>query len=122
MADTKKSHAGHNDAGAHADRSDFVAAGHTPHVEAHHPTAATYIKVAMTLVAITMVELLVFYVEGLGKGIIPVLLVLSSIKFALVIMFYMHLKYDTRLFSMLFLGGLALAISVYIALLALFYL
>jgi cytochrome c oxidase subunit 4 len=86
----------------------------------HHPTPGTYFKVAITLSVITAIEVGVFYVEGLSYGIIPILAILSSLKFALVIMFYMHLRYDNRLFSGLFLTGLALAFLVVIALLALF--
>ncbi len=85
-----------------------------------HPTPFTYFKVAMILSAITAVEVGVFYVEGLGHAIIPVLVILSATKFALVAMFYMHLRYDARLFSWLFVGGLALAFSVVLALLVLF--
>ena len=85
-----------------------------------HPTPLTYFKVAMTLAAITAAEVGVFYVEELGKGIIPILVVLSGTKFALVAMFYMHLRYDARLFSGLFVGGLALAFIVVLAVLGLF--
>ena len=85
-----------------------------------HPTPLTYFKVAMILTVITAIEVGVFYVEGLGKGIIPILIILSGIKFSLVAMFYMHLRYDARLFSGLFVGGLSLAILVGLALLALF--
>ena len=85
-----------------------------------HPTPLTYFRVAITLAMITALEVGVFYIEGLGHGIIPVLVILSGIKFALVAMFYMHLRYDARLFSGLFFGGLALALTVGIALLALF--
>ena len=85
-----------------------------------HPTPLTYFKVAMTLSAITAIEVGIFYVEGLSYGIIPILTILSGMKFALVIMFYMHLRYDNRLFSTLFLTGLTLAFLVVIALLALF--
>jgi cytochrome c oxidase subunit 4 len=46
--------------------------------------------------------------------------VLSATKFALVAMFYMHLRYDARLFSGLFVGGLALALTVFLAVLSLF--
>ena len=88
--------------------------------EAAHPTPLTYFKVAMTLVAITAVEVGVFYIEDLGKGIIPILVVLSGAKFALVAMFYMHLRYDARIFSGFFVGGLALAVAVTFALLSLF--
>ena len=89
-------------------------------VHTGHPTPLTYFKVAMALVAITAVEVGIFYIEALGKGIIPVLAVLSSAKFALVAMFYMHLRYDHRLFIGLFVGGLALAMAVVLALLGLF--
>ena len=85
-----------------------------------HPTPLTYVKVAMTLAAITTIEVAVFYVNWLGYGIIPVLTILSVAKFALVAMFFMHLRYDARLFSWLFVGGLALALTVVFALLVLF--
>ena len=61
-------------------------------VHTGHPTPSTYFKVAIILSVITAVEVALFYVEALGKGIIPVLAVLSTSKFALVAMFYMHLK------------------------------
>ena len=85
-----------------------------------HPTPMTYFIVAMTLALITGVEVAVFYATWLGRGIIPILVVLSGVKFALVVMFYMHLKYDARLFSGLFIGGLALAFAVVFALMGLF--
>ena len=89
--------------------------------EAHtgHPSPLTYFKIAMILVVITAVEVGIFYVEALGRGIIPILTVLSIGKFALVGMFYMHLKYDARLFVSFFVGGLVLAVSVVFALLVL---
>jgi len=89
-------------------------------VHTGHPTPFTYFKVAMILSAITAVEVGIFYIEDLGKGIIPILVVLSAAKFALVAMFYMHLRYDSRIFTGLFVGGIALAISVTLAVLGLF--
>ena len=85
-----------------------------------HPTPMTYFKVAMTLSVITAIEVAIFYVEDLGKGIIPILTVLSVGKFALVAMFYMHLKYDSRLFTSFFVAGLVLAVLVVFAVLFLF--
>jgi cytochrome c oxidase subunit 4 len=85
-----------------------------------HPTPMTYFKVAMALSVITAIEVAIFYVEDLGHGIIPILVILSAGKFALVAMFYMHLKYDAKLFSGFFIGGLILATTVGIALLGLF--
>ncbi len=89
-------------------------------VHTGHPTPKTYFIVAMILSAITAVEIAIFYATWLGHGIIPVLAILSTVKFALVVMFYMHLRYDARLFSSLFVGGLALAFSVVFALIGLF--
>ena len=91
-------------------------------LDAHdgHPTPATYLKVALILSVITFLEFVVFYAEWLGKGIIPILIILSGVKFALVAMFYMHLRYDARLFSGLFVGGLAVAGVIVLALMALF--
>ena len=85
-----------------------------------HPTPLTYAIVAAILGAITGIEVGIFYVEALEDVIIPIFLVLSATKFAMVAMFYMHLKFDHRLFSGFFVGGLLLASSVLIALLALF--
>ena len=86
----------------------------------HHPTPMTYFVVAMILSAMTAVEVAVFYATWLGVGIIAVLAVLSGAKFALVAMFYMHLRYEHRLFSVLFIAGLSLAVLVVFALLGLF--
>jgi cytochrome c oxidase subunit 4 len=52
---------------------------------------------------------------------VPVLLVLSLVKFLLVVLFYMHLKFDSRLFVFLFSGPLLLAVSVMIGLLFIFF-
>jgi len=49
-----------------------------------------------------------------------VLLVLSSAKFTLVVMFYMHLKDDNKVFTFLLGGPLVIAVGVMVALLFLF--
>ena len=92
----------------------------TGNVHTGHPTPVTYFKIAMILSFITAIEVGVFYLEFIKYWIIPVLVILSAGKFALVAMFYMHLKYDSRIFSWVFVGGLMLAVSIAIALLALF--
>ena len=85
-----------------------------------HPTPATYFRVAMILSAITAAEVGIFYVTWLSYGIIPILAIMSIAKFVIVGMFYMHLKYDHRLFTGLFVTGLLLATVVIFALLTLF--
>ena len=89
-------------------------------VHTGHPDPLTYVKVALILTAITSIEVAVFYLNWLGHGIIPILVILSGVKFALVVMFYMHLRYDARLFSGMFVGGLALAGGLVFVLMGLF--
>jgi cytochrome c oxidase subunit 4 len=82
--------------------------------------ARTYLVVAAFLLAITVMEVWIFYVPALARVLVPVLLVLSALKFALVAMFYMHLKFDHAWFSYVFIGPLIIAIGLAIALLWLF--
>ena len=78
-----------------------------------HPSDWEYIKVAIFLGAITLAEVLVYYIESLGDWLILILVVLSVIKFAAVVMWFMHLRFDSRLFRRLFVTGLILAGVVY---------
>ncbi len=73
----------------------------------------------MLLAVITIIEIGIFYVDQAGAR-ISSLLLLSAIKFALVIMFFMHLKGDRRFFSALFVAPVFLGAAVLIALIALF--
>ena len=90
--------------------------------EAHtgHPTAGMYFKIAMILSVVTAIEVGIFYLTWLSYWIIPILFVLSAGKFTLVVMYYMHLKFDHKLFTLLFVGGFVLATSVIFALIFLF--
>ncbi len=90
------------------------------HRESAHPTPATYVTIAIILAVITIVEVAIVFIEALGAVLIPLLLVLSATKFAMVAMFFMHLKFDSRLFSALFVGGILLTSGVLLALLSLF--
>ena len=74
-----------------------------------HPTLKQYIVVAAFLAIITAIEVVVIYIDALDPGIAPLLIALSGVKFATVVMFYMHLKFDSRLFTWVFVAGLALA-------------
>ena len=59
-----------------------------------HANKSTYWLIAVILGIITMLEVAVFYVPLLHSVIVPLLLVLSTAKFVLVAMFFMHLKFD----------------------------
>jgi len=89
--------------------------------QAHsHPTVGTYVRVFGILVIVTIIEVGVFYVPAFQKLLVPLLLTLSAFKFVLVVMFYMHLKSDSRFFTFLFGVPLLLAVAVIAALLLLF--
>ena len=74
-----------------------------------HPGAATYLIIAAFLIVLTAMEITVFYVHALRPVLVPVLIVLAAAKFALVVMFYMHLKYDGWLLSGVFIFPLVMA-------------
>lgn len=88
----------------------------------HHPTAGTYWKVGIILTIITVWEVWAYYIPSLvaSRIFIPMLLILSAVKFAIVVMFYMHLKYDHKLFRALFTGPLLVAMATVVGLLFLF--
>ncbi len=90
------------------------------HAGEEHPTPRTYVKVAIILCVITIIEVAIVIVDVGNLILIPSLLVLSAVKFAYVVGWFMHLKFDDRLYQALFLGGLFLAIAVLLALVALF--
>ena len=92
----------------------------TETVHTGHPTAGVYFKIAIILCVLTAIEVGIFYLEDIGHWMIPILTVLSLGKFALVVMYYMHLKFDNKLFTIMFIAGLVLAAAVVSALLFLF--
>ena len=95
---------------------DRQSGGHHP----AHPTPVTYLKIAAILAVVTAVEVAIFYVEALSSLLLPIFLILSALKFMLVAMFYMHLRFESSLFSWFFVGGMALAAAVLLALMGLF--
>jgi cytochrome c oxidase subunit IV len=87
------------------------------HAPAHHshPSEKEYLKVAGVLFLITMVEVALYYVKDLNdNALIGLLAVLSLVKFAAVVLWFMHLKFDSPLFRRLFVTGMILAVSVYL--------
>ena len=80
----------------------------------------TYLIVAAFLLAITVMEVWIFYVPALAAVLVPVLLILSTLKFSLVAMFYMHLLFDHAWFSYVFVTPLIIVIGLAVALLWLF--
>ena len=99
-------------------------ADHTAMGEVHeHPTWKQYKWVALILFVITVVEVWVYYIPSFVASslFVPALLIMSAAKFAIVVMYYMHLKYDHKLFRALFTGPLIIAVITIIVLLLLFH-
>ena len=91
-----------------------------------HPGPALYLRVAVILFVMTALEVLAFEVSHRpGMPLLQpllnwILIILSAAKFALVAMFYMHLKQDSKIFSGLFVFPLIIAAVLIVALLLLF--
>lgn len=87
--------------------------------EHKHPSEKQYFVVALVLAVVTALEVVLYYIESLNDNVLVVsLAVLAIIKFVMVVMFFMHLKFDSPVFRRLFIAGMALAIAVYVATLA----
>jgi caa(3)-type oxidase subunit IV len=95
------------------------------HAEDHaheHPTWQTYTKIALILFALTALEVWSYDIVHrhspaalaviLEPVVVEVLLLLSAVKFALVAMFYMHLKNDGKLLTSIFSFSLIIAAIV----------
>jgi cytochrome c oxidase subunit IV len=108
----------HHEHVQHPDHPETDAMG----VEVHHPTWKTYVYVGLFLTIITAVEVSAFYIPAWEQSwfYVPSMLVMSGVKFATVVLFYMHLRYDHRLFKALFTGPLIIAMATIVALLFLF--
>ena len=80
---------------------------------------AGYIKIAIILAAITALEVSTYYVD-FGPLFLPSLIIMMVVKFFMVVSYFMHLKFDNKLFSLMFYIGLGLALFVYFTALATF--
>ena len=85
------------------------------HGDEHHEhmSDGQYVAVAAVLAVITALEVAASYVD-LGWAFLPILLALMAIKFLVVVRVFMHLKFDSKIFSWMFFSGLLLALGVYV--------
>ena len=125
MATTDR--AAHSSPAAHAAHDPHAGghAGDTGEVHGTHhemPTWKTYKWVALWLFVITVAEVWAYYIPAFvnSRAFVPSLLALSLAKFLIVVMFYMHLKYDHKLFKVLFTGPMLIATATLLTLLVLF--
>ena len=93
-----------------------AAATNTDH---EHPTDAKYVQIAILLAVITAAEVSTYFVD-IGPVLIPALMVMMVVKFFMVAAWFMHLRFDSSLFTKFFVGGLVLAVAVYVIALSAF--
>ena len=93
----------------------------SPHVdEKPHPGTRTYVIIAVLLSVTTAFEVWVFYWDFTAAFIAALILLTSAFKFALVVGYYMHLRFDDRRFLAFFVAPFIIAVSILVALISLF--
>ena len=89
----------------------------------HHPTPLQYVKIAVLLAVLTVVEVALFYVNAsadMGGWDAPLLIILAFLKFVIVVGWFMHLRFESSTLSRFFTSGFALALTLYAVLLTTF--
>lgn len=93
---------------------------HSDESDEHHvPSDHYFIKIAVFLAVLTAAETATYWVP-LGPFATPSLLLMMAVKFLVIIRVFMHLKFDSPIFSAMFYIGLGLSIVVYVIFLSTF--
>lgn len=87
-----------------------VAADLHHEAEHSHPGDRTYIKVAVLLSFVTLAEVAIYYISGLRSILVPALIIMSVFKFCVVVLYFMHLKFDDR--RLLFVFSAAMLVTI----------
>jgi cytochrome c oxidase subunit 4 len=85
-----------------------------------HPSPKEYVRIAVVLAVVTAMEVGIWYAEISRTLLITVLLILAAIKFVLVVLWYMHLRFDSRTYARFFMIGLAGAVTLFLLVLLMF--
>jgi cytochrome c oxidase subunit 4 len=86
-----------------------------------HPSDLKYVKIALILGVLTGLEVATYFWDSAStKTLVAVLVPLMVIKFAMVAGYFMHLKFDSPMFTRMFVAGLAFAVGVYMIMLTVF--
>ena len=79
------------------------------HGKTGHASTGTYVKVAAVLTVVTALEYFALFIRRLTPILVPLLLTMSAAKFALVLLFFMHLRYDSRVLWVVFTAALVMS-------------
>ena len=88
--------------------------------EGRHPSPKEYIRIAMILGVVTAAEVTVYYLHAVRHYLVPLLFFFAIIKFSLVVLWFMHLKFDSRTYARFFLMGISFAVTLYVIVLLTF--
>lgn len=84
----------------------------------------TYVITFLVLFVITVVEVVTYFATDFplfkDPFLVPTLIFLAAVKFFIVAYIFMHLRFDKKLLSWIFYGGLVLALMLYLAVLTVF--
>ena len=114
MSDVTTPDSDHTDESDELDEEDPILLAHQSHPDSF------YVKIALFLAVITALETSTYYVD-FGPLMIPALLTMMAIKFVMVVLFFMHLRFDSKWFNGAFWAGVILAVGVYSVALATFH-
>ena len=94
------------------------------HSQHAHPTNRFYLTIGAILIGLTVLEVVGYYGEtqhwyAAGTAVF-IILTLSALKFVSVVAYYMHLKFDNKLFTAVFVFPALLAILVISGMILLF--
>ena len=82
---------------------------------ADHPDSSQYIVIGIILAVFTAIEVAISFATVPSSVAIPSLIVLTVLKFLLVVLWFMHLRFDSGWFRRLFVFGLFVALAIYAA-------
>lgn len=81
-----------------------------------HPSAGDYVMIAVILAVLTAIEIGLYFAGQAGTpefATVPALIILTILKFLLVAMWFMHLRFDRPIYTRLFVTGIIVAAVIY---------
>ncbi len=93
---------------------------HEPRQHRPHPKPKDYWIIALILAVITAVEVALSYMDFLGIAGPTLLVIMAVAKFAIVALWFMHLRFDRKLYTRFMLVGIIGALAMFAVVLATF--
>lgn len=85
-----------------------------PAEEEHHPGVKEYVEIGIILAVLTAIEVGLYFAPVPRAVAVPALLGLTAAKFVLVVLWFMHLRFDSKWFRRLFWTGVIGASALFL--------